>query len=130
MDKDVKKVKKKLNSYGIKIINEYEIEDSTEYVIYTEDMVLFVDTEKHSIGLSMQATTKPEKAASLALIVNETKLEVMIMDAFIFSKDNKYISGKDAYKLISESKIAKITSEINKKHLYTDLLEKSDCYEC
>lgn len=126
-----KKVKKKMEEYGIKIFQDYQIEGEAEYVFYVEDMILFVNEDDNTIGISLQAITKPYKAATLALIVNEIKCkEIFIMEDFIFNEKNQYISGEEAHKLISRSNKAKIANEVTKSELYTNILQNAKCHEC
>ena len=127
----VKKVRKKMEEYGIKIFDDYQIQDEDEHVFYIEDMILFANTKEDSIGISLQATTKPFKAATLALIVNEIKCkDLHVMEDFIFNEKNQYVSGDEAHKLIKRSDATKIANELSKSEVYTKILQNSKCHEC
>jgi hypothetical protein len=130
MSRIVKKVKNKLDSYGIKIYNNYKIEGETEHVFYAEEMILFVDPIKETIGLSLQATIRPDKAASMALILSETNCEINVMEPFIFNNNNEFVSGDKAFELIDQTKHKKMAEEVAKQHYYVEILEKAECFEC
>jgi len=124
-----KQVDQKLNEYGIKIFNDYKVDD--EHVYYSESMIVFVNDIDRSIGITFQATTKPERAATLALILNQIKRAVInIMEPFIFNERNEFISGDKAYKLIKQADKVKLLKEYNKQKFYSDVLEKAHCHEC
>ena len=128
----VDNVRDKLEEYGLKIFNDYLVEDS-EHVFYVENMILFVDKSDDSIGVSFQATTKAEKAANMSLILNETGYELNIMEAFIYDKNNQCITGNEAYELIKNTDKAEAVKEYMKEQAYTHLLMSTpnECgYEC
>jgi hypothetical protein len=52
------------------------------------------------------------------------------MESFIISKDKKYVSGEKAYELLETTKTSNIIDKVKKQYMYTDLLEKADCFEC
>jgi hypothetical protein len=125
------KVIKKMDEYGIKIFHDYEIKGEDEKVFYVEDMILFVNDKENSIGISMQATTKPDRAATLAIIVCEIKCKhVHVMESFIFNHKNEFISGEKAYNLVNQSNKLKAIEEANKQAQYAKLLERAKCHEC
>lgn len=127
-----KQVIKKLKEFGITIYNKHEIKNEDEYVLYSENMILFVnDTEKY-IGITFQATTKPERAATLILIINQIKdAEIHIMEPFIFNENNEFIAGDDAYKLIEDTDKMESLKEYTKQQFYTEMLLSAKKYhEC
>ena len=125
-----KKVTKKMNEYGITIYKNYMVEGDAEHVFYIEDMILFANLEENSIGLSIQATTKPERAATLALIVNEIGVEVHIMEAFIYDENKQFIAGDKAYELIKSANHLKIKTEVEREEIYKQILASHACHEC
>lgn len=128
----VAKVKKKLNEYGLEVYNDYPSEEtSDEHIFYVEDMILFVDKKEKRIGVSFQATMKPEKAANITLMLSEVENSVDVMESFIFNKKNECIVGNDAFKLIEETKRENIAKHILQEQVYTNLLLNSNKgYEC
>jgi hypothetical protein len=126
----VKDVNKKLKQYNIVVYNKYKIDEDNEYIYYTNDMILFVNENEESIGIAFQATTKPERSATLALILKQTGYSILIMDPFILSNKREIVSGEEAYELIEQTRNEKIMEKVNKEHLYTKILENSNCYEC
>jgi len=124
-------VRKKLDEYGIQILNHYKIESDIDYVYYTDSMIVFVNDEERSISITFQATTKPEKSATLALILNQIKrVEIHIMSSFIFNEKNEFISGDEAYELIKNADRSKLLSEYHKEQIYADVLASTKCHEC
>jgi hypothetical protein len=126
-----KQVTQKLDEYGIEIFTDYDIEQEGEHVFYAECMIIFVNDVENTIGITFQATTKPERAATLALILNQLReAEMHIMDPFIFNEKNEFISGKDAYQLIEDADKAKIKKEMVRQDIYSHILQTSKCHEC
>lgn len=130
MSKIIKRVNKKLNEYGIQVYNSYKLANENEYVFYIEDAILFVNIDENSIGISLQATTKPDRAASLALMINEIGYTIYIMEPFIFDEKKEFVSGKKAFELITQTQRDQIIEEIAKHQYYIRMLETHQCYEC
>ena len=122
-------VRDKVEEYGIQIYNDYSIENN-EYVFFIEDAVIFVNEKDKSIGVSFHAATKPDKTAKIVLILNEMKIQIHIMDSFVFDKDNKYLSGDKAFELIDIARQEKIIEEFMKNQVYQQILLSSECHEC
>lgn len=132
-----KHVVRKLDEYGIPIYNKIdaktkESNNEDEYVIYSENMILFVNDKEKYIGVTFQATTKPEKAATLILIMSQIKgAEIHIMEPFIFNDKHEFISGDEAYQLIKETDRIDLINEYTKKQVYTEmLLSAKKFHEC
>jgi hypothetical protein len=126
-----KQVTQKLDEYGIEIFKDYEVEEKGEHVFYSRHMIVFVNDSDNSISVTFQATTKPEKSASLALILNQLRdAEMHIMEPFIFNDKNEFISGEAAYQLIENADKEKIRREMMKHDIYSHILETSECHEC
>ncbi len=125
----IDKVRDKLEEYEMKIFSDYPVEDS-EHVFYVENMILFVGLLDNSIGISFQATIPPERAANIALILNEIGLELDVMESFIYDKDNKCITGSKAFDLIENTKKATAVQEFIKQQSYNQLLSSTKCYKC
>jgi hypothetical protein len=124
-------VKEKMDEYGINIYHVEKIPKTKERIFYVEDMVLFINDEVKSIGLAFQATTKPDRAANLTLIVAEIDCEdISIMEGFIFNESSEFLSGEQAYQLVDQSKKKELLQQIQKEQMYEDLLKKVKCYEC
>ena len=124
-------VKEKMDEYGIDIYHIEKIPGTKEQIFYVEDMVLFINDKVKSIGLSFQATTKPDRAANLTLIVAEIDCEnISIMEGFIFNESSEFLSGEQAYKLVDQSKKNELLQQIQKEQMDEDLLKKVKCYEC
>ncbi len=122
-------VRNKIDEYGIEIYNDYPTTDS-EYVFFVEDMVLFVNEKTKTVGASFQACTRPERVANIVMILNEMKIDIDVMDSFVFDKENKYISGEKAYKLIDETHQSEIIQNFLKQQAYRELLINSDGHKC
>jgi len=125
----IKQVRKKLDSYGIKIFHDY-VSENEEHVFYAEHMILFVHEKENSIGVSFQVTTKPETVANYILIINEIDCDLYVMEAFIFNHKNEFVSGEKAHTLVKNADKMKVMQEINQQAYYKELLETSKCHEC
>lgn len=122
------KVSSKLKEYGIKVFDHHKIENSEEYVYYTEKMIVFVRDDE--INIAIQATTRPNEAANLALIMNEIDCEIGVMESFIHDENKNYIEGDEAFDLIEKYNKMKIEDDVRIQAMYTDFLENCEGYEC
>lgn len=126
-----KQVTQKLDQFGIGINNDYEVEKKSEHVFYTDEMILFVNDGDSSISVTFKATTKPERSATLALILNQVDdAAIHIMEGFIFNEDNQFLSGEKAYNLIERYDKTKLIEEYHKQRIYQEILESEHCHEC
>ena len=124
------KVQRKLDEYGIKIYNSYDVEKDVEHVFYTDCVIIFANRVDKSISLAFQATTKPHKVAATTVILSELDVDMYIMEDFIFNQKNEFISGDKAYELIEEAKTEKYIQEYHKQQVFKDILIHGDCHEC
>ena len=124
----VERVRSKLDEYGLEIYTDYSVE--TEHVFYVEDMMIFVDTKKETIGVSFQATTKPERAGNIVLILNEMNHDIDVMESFIYDQNNRCLTGNKAFELVVSTNKAKTIQEFLQNQTYNDILLSSKCFEC
>jgi hypothetical protein len=125
----VDNVRSKAEEYGLKIFDDYPVE-SKEYVFFIEDMMLFVNEEEKTIGVSFQASAKPEHVGNMILILNEMNEELDIIESFIFDKNNRYLSGDKAFELIEKTKQSEIIQNFIKQQTFNEILIKAKCHEC
>lgn len=125
----VERLSMKLDEYGMTIYSDYLVEE-TEHVFYVENMMLFVDTVEETIGVSFQVNTKPEKVADMMLILNELNEEIDVMASFIFDKNNRCLSGKEAFKLVDDTKKYDVIKDFIKEQTYQNILMTSKGHEC
>jgi hypothetical protein len=128
----VDKVRSKINEYGLEIYSDYPLidHDGEDYVFFVEEMILFINEKEKSIAVSFQASTKPERAANIILILNETKTNIDVMESFIFDKNNEYLSGEKAFDLIEKSKQSDVIQDFVKDQTYREILLTAKCHEC
>lgn len=125
----VDRLSKKLDEYGMEIYNDHLVEE-TEHVFYVENMILFVDTIEENIGVSFQASTRPEKVANMMLILNELEKEISVMDSFIYDKNSRCLTGSEAFELIENTKKSNVLQEFLKDQTYQSILMSNKCHEC
>jgi hypothetical protein len=125
----VDNVRSKAEEYGLEIFNDYPIEGK-EYIFFIEDMMLFVNEEEKTIGVSFQASTRPERVGNMILILNEINEELDIVESFIFDKNNRYLSGEKAFELIERTKQSETIQSFLKDQTLREILLKSKCHEC
>jgi len=121
-------VKSKIEEYGLQIYNDYSIGE--EHVFFVEDMMMFVNKIKKTIGVSFQASIRPEQAANMVLILKEMGDEIDVMESFIFDKNNRYISGEKAFELIDNINRSEIIQDFVKQQALNEILIKTKCHEC
>lgn len=125
----VDNVRSKAEEYGLEIFNDYPIEGK-EYVFFIEDMILFINEKEKTIGVSFQASLRPEQVANMILILNEMNEEIDVVESFIFDKNNKYLSGEKAFELIEKSKQSETIQTFVKQQALNEILIKAKCHEC
>jgi hypothetical protein len=129
----IDKVRAKINEYGLEIYSDYPLidGDNEDYVFFVEEMILFInEKEKSSIAVSFQASTRPERAANMILILNEIETNIDVMESFIFDKNNEYLSGEKAFDLIEKSKQSDVIQDFVKDQTYKEILLTAKCHEC
>jgi len=123
------KVKNKVEEYGIHIFKHHEAEQK-QYAFFCERMVIFVMPDD-SISVAFQATTQPDEAANLTLILNEIpNIDMTIMESFIYDPNKKLICGEKAYELINDSIRQEGAQECIREATYAALLQSNNCHEC
>lgn len=125
----IDKVRAKINEYGLEIFSDYPV-DGDEYVFFIEDTMLFIKEKEKSIGVSFQAITRPERAANMILILSEIKIDINVMESFVFDRNNEYISGEKAFELIEKTKQSDTIQGLMKDQMYREILLTSECHEC
>ncbi len=125
----IDKVRSKTEEYGLQIYNDYSIGED-EHVFFVEDMMIFVNIIKKTIGVSFQASIRPERAANMVLIIKEMGDEIDVMESFIFDKNNRYISGEKAFELIDNINRSEIIQDFVKQQALNEILIKAKCHEC
>lgn len=126
----IDKIINTLGNYGIVINNIHKLKNE-EQVVYTKDMILFINEIEQSIGISFFASTIPEDVSNLTLIIKNIKDSTLfIMESFIFDENNEYISGNKAFKLLKELNKNKIEQRIIKNQHYNHILKSHKGREC
>ena len=125
----LERVTSKLDEYGLEIYNDYPVDD-TEHVFYVENMILFVNKKDESIGVSFQATVKPDKAANMILILNELCPDLDVMESFIYDRNNKCLTGEKEFELIENTKKSEVIQAFLKDQTYQSILMTADCHKC
>jgi len=124
-----KVVKSKMEEYGITIFKHHPADDN-QYVFVCNSMVVFVHKDDE-VSVAFQATTKPEEAATMAVMFHEIPdIRLDIMESFIYCGDNKLICGAEAYQLIKDTIKAEGATAYAKEESYTYLLENMNCHQC
>ena len=123
--------RKKLEEYGIQIYTDYPL-NKQEHLFMADNMLLFVHTEEHEIGISFQAETKPKSVATSVLIILEIEsvTDVDIMESFVVDEENKFISGENAYKLINKKNQYLALGEVFKEQAYAEILMNGTTGSC
>jgi len=125
----VKIIMDKLDSYGIEIYSHQH--DNECDIIFATDMIIFLDNIKNDTVVSFQATMRPDDAARYILVLKQIPdIHLVIMEAFIYNKEKRFIIGEDAYRLIKESIKYKAKVEYATEEAYTQILEQAECFKC
>jgi hypothetical protein len=127
----VEDVRTKLEEYGIGIYTDYPL-NKEEYLFMVDNMLLFIHTENHEIGISFQAETRPKTVANCLLIILEidSVSDVDIMESCIVDENKNFISGEKAFKIIDAKNQNQALGEIFKDQEYTEILANQTSGEC
>ena len=131
-DKTRSDVEQKLAEYGMIVLNDYPIDDETQYVFILESMILFLVFNDRSLAISFHAGLKPEDAAQNLLILEEIKSlsKIDILDSFFINNKNKIVSGEAAFELLEKNNKAKILVDHLRSEQYMRILQSSKCFDC
>jgi len=119
----VEDTRTKLEQYGIRIHTDYPLSEQ-EHLFMADNMLLFVHTENHEVGISFQAETRPKSVATSVLIILEIEsvTDVDIMESFVVDESNKFISGQKAFDMFDKKNQNQALGEIFKDQLYSEML--------
>ena len=125
-------VEQKLAEYGMIVLNDYPIDDETQYVFILESMILFLTFDDKSLAISFRADGKPEDVAQNLLILEEIKSisKIDILDSFIINNKNKIVSGEEAFKLLEKNNKSKVLVNHLRSEQYVRILQSSKCFSC
>lgn len=127
----IEKVQDKLDEYGLTIYSDYELEEEKDqHLFITKHAVIFVRNKDENIGISFQVVTKPERAATLTLIIREIGYPVYIMESFIFDQNQQFVSGEAAYELIQNVNKKTVLNQFKKEQTYKEYLRNVEGYSC
>ena len=127
----VENTRTKLEEYGIQIYTDYPLNEQ-EYLFMADNMLLFVHTENHDIGISFQAETRPKPVANSLLIVLEIEgvTNVDVMESFVIDEKRNFVSGEKAFKMIDKKNQDQALSEVFREQAYSDILMNNTSGEC
>ena len=127
----VENTRTKLEEYGIQIYTDYPLNEQ-EYLFMADNMLLFVHTENHDIGISFQAETRPKPVANSLLIVLEIEgvTNIDVMESFVIDEDRNFVSGEKAFKMIDKKNQNQALSEVFREQAYSDILMNNTSGEC
>jgi hypothetical protein len=127
----IDETRNKLEEYGITIYTDYPLNDD-EHLFMADNMLLFVHTENHEVGVSFQAETRPRSVANSLLIVLEidSVIDVDIMESFIVDENKQFVSGDKAFEIINKKNQYQAMNEVFKDQVYTEMILNGTAGEC
>jgi len=99
----------------------YEEDDNNQFWLITPDIQVTFLINENDVVLAFRATTKPDVAAKIVLILSNLNYNVYISDVFYISSNGFYV-GDEAYKAAEEDQIRIIMNEVNKQLMYLQIL--------
>lgn len=99
-----------------------------EYNIVCSDVVLFI--KNGEIDAAFQVTCKPEDAASYTLLLASTGLKITVMESFIMDSEHNIITGDAAHDFVKKCEQDQLLKEVAKEYAMSELLIKTNCYNC
>lgn len=117
-------VQKKLDQYGIKIYDSYDIEE--EKYFNCENMLIISNEKLKKVAVSFNAFLKPEHSSKLTVMLTQIINPIEIMESHIYDEKNVPIFGDEAYNKINEIK----SNEVDKSAAYMNILSNMDDNEC
>jgi uncharacterized ubiquitin-like protein YukD len=128
----ISKIEGKLLQYGFEIYEQHPPDENGTYIILTKDMILFLYAD-YDLGVSFQATTKPDVVARDILILKEIEglKQIRVMESFIFNDKKQLVHGDEAFDLIKKSIENGAIKELNQQLKYSSLLTSNgELYRC
>jgi len=121
----------KLSEYGMALYTDYPTEDKG-HCFMTKGMILFLDEEDDSLSVTFQADSKPEDVASNILILNEIEdvTDISIMESFIYDKNNDFITGNEAHRVVRNILIEDAFRKVATHQAYNEILLNMPAHEC
>lgn len=128
---DVSKVIEKFDEYGMRVFTDYPTQRN-EHCFMVENMIVYLDKKDSTIAVSFLASSRPEHVANNLLILKEIEdvEDIFVMESFVYDMNDKFVSGNDAHELVKKSIELEALKEFTKRQAYTEVLVKSNCFEC
>lgn len=115
-------LKEVLTSQNVEVLAcGYEKDDNNQFWVITPEAHLTLLVKEKDVVIAFKATTKPDVAAKMIVILSNMKYNVYVSDTFYVSPSGFFI-GEDAYKAAEEEQAKAIMSELTKQVLYLRLL--------
>jgi len=99
----------------------YEEDDNNQFWLISPDIQVTFLVNENDVVLAFRATTKPDKAAKIVLILSNLKYNVYISDVFHISGNDFYL-GNEAYEAAEKDQMRMIMDEMNKQMFYSQIL--------
>ena len=80
-------LQQKLNQFGIKINDKYDVEQDETY-FHCEKMIVVYNKVRKNILISFNANVKPDEAGKIIIILNQLNTPIEIIDSHIYDEDN------------------------------------------
>jgi hypothetical protein len=116
----------KLNDFGHFVNSDRKIDDREEYYIAIDSAVFFVNNETNIVKISYLASTKPEDAASMLLVIQEIEEvdKIIIMESFMFNEEKKVVSGLEAHQQVLKNICDRAIREFATSQIQAKMLEE------
>jgi hypothetical protein len=127
----VQKCQEKLFDYNRGIKASYKVEETNEFMIITDEMIIAVDENKSLVSCAFEATTKPDLVAKLTLLLAEIEdiKQVAVMESYVFENDHLVV-GEQAFEIARRRLGNEVINEFVKKQVYNDIIKTEKCGEC
>jgi hypothetical protein len=96
MKNTTKKIKDKLEEFGIKVNREFKTKEGKEDVILADNIT--ITSEDNDVFISFDIYTNPSYAARVMLILSEIKgiRDFCVGEDYVIDKDGKFLDGPEA----------------------------------
>jgi hypothetical protein len=128
---DKRSVLKKFEEYGMNVFTDYPTEKH-EHCFMVENMIVYLDQKDSTLAVSFHASSKPEEVGSTLLILKEIEglSNIHVMESFVYDMNDRFLSGKDAHKLVKQTIETAAIEKFAQRQAYTEILIRSKGHDC
>jgi len=126
----IKKIKDKLEEFGIEIHKEFTTKDGREDVILADKIT--ITSEDNDMFISFDLNANPSYAARIMLILSEIKgvRDFCVGEDYIIDKSGKFLDGQEAFEYYTKHQKENTIKDYMNEQAQVFYLTKAKHYHC